>query len=103
VLKGRYVTLDLSGGGTAAGTINAPISKLCAVYYDFSDPAVTANIKVRSLGSDSFSKSGAADTDGVQQISSPPLIAEQTVISAVPSGAGAGDTVKIVLYIDDSY
>ena len=103
MLKGRYVTLDASGG-SAAGTIAAPISKLVAVYYDFSDPGVTATLKVRSLNSDVFSKTGAADSDGVQQISSPPLIAEQTVVSATSiSGGGAGDTLKVSLFIDDSY
>lgn len=103
MLKGRYVTLDCSGG-SAAGTISAPISRLCAVHYDFSDGGVTGNLTVRSLGATPFTKTGAADSDGVQQLTDPPIIAEETVIAlASISGGGAGDTCKVSLFIDDGY
>jgi hypothetical protein len=101
MLRRRYVKLDCSAG-SASGTISAPIGRLAAVYYDFSDGSMTGNLSVTSLGASAYSKTGADDNDGVQMITDPPIIADETVIAlASISGASPGDTCNVSLFIED--
>ena len=101
MLKRRYISLDCSAS-SAAGTIKAPIGRLAAVYYDFSDAGMTGNLTITALGSQVFSKTGADDNDGVQQVTDPPIVADDMAVElASISGASPGDKCNISIFIDE--
>jgi nicotinamide mononucleotide (NMN) deamidase PncC len=102
VLHSRVLTIDTSGS-TAAGTVSVPPSRYAGVYYQFTDPSMTATIKVQNLGRDMVSKSGATNSDGVQELApdAEKLCSGNVVVAlSAISGPTAGDKAKVNLFFD---
>lgn len=102
----RFV-LDASGTA-AAGTVAAGVapSRFVGAYYQFEDPVMSATIKVRNLGRDVFTKTGAINSDGFQPAtkeanSELPVCNGYIVVDVTQITNGSpGDELFLTLYFD---
>ena len=102
MLHSRVLVID-TAGSTAAGTVAVPPSRYAGMYYQFTDNTMTATIKVQNLGRDMVSKSGAANSDGVQELApdAEKLCSGEVVVAlSAITNPTAGDKAKVNLFFD---
>lgn len=94
----RVVRVDTSDG-SAAGTVGVPPTRYAGCYYRFDDDTDTANITITNLGQTVFTKAGANNSDGIQDVlwDDMPVVADELVVGVNPLVGDGICEVKIFL------
>ena len=94
------VKLTADSGGSASGEISVPSARYAGCYYQL-NPAGSCNIELSNLGRVVFSKAGATNGDGAQELApnAEKLVSDDLLVGI--SGATPGTVITLHAYFSN--
>ena len=96
----KLASLHADAGGSASGEISVPSARYAGCFYQL-NPAGTCNIELSNLGRVVFSKLGATNGDGVQEVApnAEKLVSDDLLVGI--SGAAPDTVITIHAYFSN--